>query len=360
MFCKEIGIKNPFLESFNKSQRIDLLCAFAAKIRRNHFGRTKKKVLQGCSVEDTLRSVRSYFRINNRIDPGIDENGLKSLKLTRILKSYTSSDPNVRNQLALPIDIFTCLLQNRLCVENIHMGLLATGALFFGMRSCEYLKVPKQEQKLTKPLCLRNFRFFRNNRIIDLSDNNIHSATYITITFESQKNGKKDETIIQHASRKILCPVRIWAEIIQLILTYDRTDLNTPIFYYEKNKKPMFMKSAVLISHLRATVDVLNPDTFGLSTSRIGTHSIRTSFAMLLVLAGTRESVIMLQGRWKSFSFLKYIRPQIQQFSKDLSSKMISGSHAHFNVKSSERNIEQLSSLKSSGFDFNTRFGNNI
>jgi len=157
MFCKEIGIKNQFLESFNKSQRIDLLCAFAAKIRRNNFGRTKKKILQGCSVEDTLGSVRSFFRINNRIDPGIDENGLKSLKLTRILKSYKRSDPNVRNKLALPMDVFICLIQNKLCVENTNMGLLATGALFFGMRSCEYLKVPKQEQKLTKPLCLRNF-----------------------------------------------------------------------------------------------------------------------------------------------------------------------------------------------------------
>ena len=40
-------------------------------------------------------------------------------------------------------------------------------------------------------------------------------------------------------------------------------------------------------------------------------------------MKGQHPSTIMLQGRWSSDSFMKYIRPQIQQFSTGLSSAMV-------------------------------------
>ena len=44
---------------------------------------------------------------------------------------------------------------------------------------------------------------------------------------------------------------------------------------------------------------------------------------MMLKLKGQHPSTIMLQGRWSSDSFMKYIRSQIQQFSTGLSSAMV-------------------------------------
>ena len=61
----------------------------------------------------------------------------------------------------------------------------------------------------------------------------------------------------------------------------------------------------------------------GFDALRVGTHSIRTSFAMMLYLQHIHPLTIMLMGRWSSDAFLLYIRPQVQQFSSRLSAKMI-------------------------------------
>ena len=61
----------------------------------------------------------------------------------------------------------------------------------------------------------------------------------------------------------------------------------------------------------------------GFDASRVGTHSIRTSFAMMLYLQHIHPLTIMLIGCWSSDTFLLYIRPQVQQFSSRLSAKMV-------------------------------------
>jgi hypothetical protein len=66
----------------------------------------------------------------------------------------------------------------------------------------------------------------------------------------------------------------------------------------------------------------------GFQANEIGTHSIRSGGAMAMKLSGAEDSTIRLIGRWKSDSFLKYIRKQIQQFSSNISSRMLD--HEHF------------------------------
>ena len=40
-------------------------------------------------------------------------------------------------------------------------------------------------------------------------------------------------------------------------------------------------------------------------------------------LSGAKDSTIRLIGRWKSDSFLKYIRKQVQEFSSNISKRML-------------------------------------
>ena len=67
------------------------------------------------------------------------------------------------------------------------MGLLAIGALFFGIQSCEYLGVQRAEEKQTKLLGIRNIQFFKDNVIMDKKLENIKNADYLAITMESKK-----------------------------------------------------------------------------------------------------------------------------------------------------------------------------
>ena len=102
-----------------------------------------------------------------------------------------------------------------------------------------------------------------------------------------------------------------------------------------------YIQASDMIKHLRSTCQSLGRNGIGINPIKVGTHSIRTSFAMQLHLAGVRDFTIMMMGRWRSLAFLRYIRPQIQEFSTDLSKLMSSGASSHFNVNHMRRNLIQ-------------------
>ena len=55
----------------------------------------------------------------------------------------------------------------------------------------------------------------------------------------------------------------------------------------------------------------------------IGTHSIRSGAAMAMYLGGVPVFAIQLIGRWSSDAFMKYIRKQIEEFTFDVSARML-------------------------------------
>jgi hypothetical protein len=205
---------------------------------------------------------------------------------------------------------------------------LDTGAIFFAMRSCEYNKVPKQEQRRTKLLCIRNFRFFKSNKEISISSKLIREADCVSITFESQKNDEKNETVTQQRSNDdILCPVKSWASTIQRIRSYPSSTRNTPINIIQINNKTYNISSKDNINFIRKTVKTMDKSILGFSADEVGTHSLRSGGAMAMKLSGAEDSTIRLIGRWKSDSFLKYIRRQVLQFSSNISCRMLENEH---------------------------------
>ena len=95
------------------------------------------------------------------------------------------------------------------------------------------------------------------------------------------------------------------------------------IYLWMRIKKYCHVTAQDVADQLKSIVNVLGKNYLGFGPDRVGTHSIRASFAMMLKLKGHHPSTIMLQGRWSSDAFMKYIRPQIQQFSTGLSSVMV-------------------------------------
>ena len=101
---------------------------------------------------------------------------------------------------------------------------LICGALFFGMRSCEYTTTPNMLIKKTKLLELQDITFLdkQHNLISHNHQNILTKAFCVVISFKSQKNGVIEE-INYLRSNKRLCPVVIWARICQRIASYDNT-----------------------------------------------------------------------------------------------------------------------------------------
>jgi hypothetical protein len=200
---------------------------------------------------------------------------------------------------------------------------LFIGAFFFAMRSCEYLNVSGKRK--TKILTIKNIRFFKGRSEVHHSDPALHLATTVSITFEYQKKDTRNDTITQHRSGdKLLCPVRIWAKIVCRILSYPGANQSTQVNAYLSDKKNILhIRGSDLLKRLRQATAAIGKHKLGFTPDQIGLHSARSGAAMAMYLAGVPVFTIMLLGRWSSDAFLRYIRKQVQEFSKGVSNQMI-------------------------------------
>jgi hypothetical protein len=154
---------------------------------------------------------------------------------------------------------------------------LFIGAFFFAMRSCEYLAV--QGRRKTKLLAVKNIRFFLGRRCLDHSDQNLHLASSVSITFEEQKRGTKNDTIThQRTTDELLCPVRIWSKIIKRIISYPESNQDTTVNVFKLNNGTLYKFTGKdLLVHLRRAVDSLGPNVLGYTSDQIGLHSARVA-----------------------------------------------------------------------------------
>ena len=74
---------------------------------------------------------------------------------------------------------------------------------------------------------------------------------------------------------------------------------------------------------LRDAVVAIGEEVLGFKKEQVGTHSIRSGASMVIYLGECPVYTIMLIGRWSSDAFLGYIRKQVEQFSHNVSKRMI-------------------------------------
>jgi hypothetical protein len=142
---------------------------------------------------------------------------------------FKNKDPPENHQAAIPISGVSEI--NKRCSSELERATaqLATLAIFFAMRSCEYLKVHQSEQQRTEIVRLRNIRFFRGSEQLDHDHPELEFAECVSVTFERQKKDEKMDTITQMAwGDEILCPVRAAAAIVKRIRKYQGTTANSP------------------------------------------------------------------------------------------------------------------------------------
>jgi hypothetical protein len=134
----------------------------------------------------------------------------------------------------------------------------------------------------------------------------------------------KQETVIHGRTDDVtLCPVLQWARLVSRIWMYEGATENTPICTFWRHGRMERITSQQNIAALRAACTSIGSTTLGFELTEIGTHSLRSGAAMEMYLAGVPVYTIMLIGRWSSDAFLRYIRRQVEQFSKGVSKQMI-------------------------------------
>jgi hypothetical protein len=256
-------------------------------------------------------------------DPRIDQDGKPSFLLQRQIRGYKKLDPPEKQQVTLTGSVIKESISLALTSLEKAMSELFTGAFFFAMRSCEYLKVAGKRR--TKIVTLKNVRFFKGRKELNHSKDKLDKADSVSITFELQKRDAKFDTVTHHRSKdKTICPVIIWAKIIKRIRSYPKSSDNTTVnTFRDKNTIIHQITGAQLLKQLRRAAQAIGHEVLGFYPDQVGLHSARSGAAMAMYLSGVPVYTIMLLGRWSSDAFLRYIRKQVKEFSKEFSEKMI-------------------------------------
>jgi hypothetical protein len=254
----------------------------------------------------------------------LDKNGKTSRLLQQQFAGYKRTDPPEKQQKAAPGIVVRTVAKNRGTNRAEAVAQLVVIAFYFAMRSCEYLKVPKANDKRTKPVRVGGIRFYLNGEFIPHSHPHLHNADFVSITFEDQKNGERMETVTQfRTGHNIMCPVVQSAALLKRLGKSKNTTDSTQINNFETEARRIAQVTDVdMRKSLRAAVFDIGEKKLGIKQEEIGTHSLRSGAAMAMHLAEVPVYTIMIMGRWSSDAFLRYIRKQVAQFSQNIAKRM--------------------------------------
>jgi hypothetical protein len=292
-------------------------------------------------VAGTLREATSHlataFRHNLEPSPFHVAGSSQLLPATRSLfKAFANADPAPKRQRA----ITPKLLRGMYTLAGLEFEVtrdtpaaiatdLAILGLFFAMRSCENTTTPKPGR--TKIVDMIGVIFLDSDkREIPQNHPGISLAAHVTLLFADQKNRDKNARRTQkRTDDPVLCPVRRAASLIERIRRLvpgfsGSTTINTYMHKAREGLVQLQLASGFLRSQLRHACSTLGGKrVFGFDKQDIGTKSIRSGAAMGLFLANHSTERIMLMGRWLSQAFLVYIRPQVIEWTNNMSCDMI-------------------------------------
>jgi len=203
---------------------------------------------------------------------------------------------------------------------------LAIAAYFFAMRSCEFTATPSPGR--TKIIRLSGV-VFRDaaHRVIPHSNHTaLKTADRVTITFEDHKNGlRMDKRTHHRTTDSVLCPVRRFASLVsRMYRLVPSAGPDCSINTVRHTERTSAITSKQLLQLIRSTCTIMGGlETFGFTAADIGTRSLRSGAAMSLFLTNHSVHKIMILGRWSSDAFLHYIRPQVLEWTDNMSGDMI-------------------------------------
>ena len=220
---------------------------------------------------------------------------------------------------------------------------LLIGAIFFAMRSCEYLKTGPEGSKRTKIIRARNIKFKKNGKVLLPKIDDISKADYVMITFEYQKNNMRNKSVHMYCTDdELLNPVTAWAKIVErLATTIPDFSEETKVCEYWNGNKITLIDANLVRSKLRSVVELIGEVELGFGKDDVGLHSIRSGGAMAMFLSGVNEIIIQRVGRWLSDAFLEYIREQVDSFTVGVSQKMLQYEKFHHLNASESKLIEK-------------------
>ena len=153
------------------------------------------------------------------------------------------------------------------------------------------------------------------------------AATYVSLTFTTQKNGVKGEKMAHAANGQARsCPVRATLRRVAHLRQHHAAPTTPLHVYYDETGTKRAVSSAMITSLLRSAALTI-PGHAGVDPTNIAARSLRSSGAMALLLGGIDPDRIRILGRWRSDAMFRYLYSHALPLIEDNSRIMFRGGH---------------------------------
>ena len=241
--------------------------------------------------------------------------------------------PQIAVPVIVPQQIAAVGLGSAATEKEKTVGDFALIQFFYLLRVGEYTKKKRKGSTRTIQFRRSDMAFKKGNSIIsrDASDAELMEATGATLRLSNQKNGMRGSLIHRSAMSGIYCPVKALVRRFIHLRNNEAKQEETISTYWDHLGKCNITDEDMRVA-LRRAVIKLGLAKNGITSKRVGTHSLRAGGAMALKFAGADRDDIKKMGRWSSDTFLIYIHDQIAEYSEGWTEKMATP-RSYFNLE---------------------------
>ena len=325
-FCTDLGVSPHLCDT--PRDKIPILQLFAHRYRTGALAPAGQPV-RSRTVEDAIRGVGQAFTGVGALDPRLNAFGALDARLSALFRAWKKADPPPSRVNSLPLQIVHGAFQlARLSPEPVAAAAAdcLVVAFYFLLRPGEYAGTPKgAADDLFR---LQDLGLWIGSRRLDVLTcplPDLLAATFATLTFTSQKNGVRGETIGHGRSgHPTLCPVlrlasrahhlRLLGATATTPLNAARASPTAPWQYVQPGSITALLRSAVALS-----------PGLGFAATDVSARSTRSGGAMALLCAGIDGDRIRLIGRWRSDEMYRYLHVQAQPVMNGIAAAMLRG-----------------------------------
>jgi hypothetical protein len=255
--------------------------------------------------------------------------------LQQTLDGWRNEDGPVKKKMPVEADVAEWLIKSAYQPGgkelNKAVADLILIAFYFLLRVGEYtVKGKRGNTKCTVQFRMKDVTFFKKDaqgRLKQLPrnapDRMILSADAATLKLDNQKNGWKGVCISHHSNGAgLFDPVEgLGRRYVHIRAhTSDEECFLSAVF---EDDVETDVRNNDISAALKVAATMLDyPGTRGIPVESIDTHSLRIGGANALSLAGYSKQQIQKMGRWRSETFMEYIRESLSDFSEGMSASM--------------------------------------
>ena len=270
-------------------------------------------------------------------DPRLNPHGHVDFRLTALFSAWKRHDEPPTRVKPLPLSV-VATVAHMATQEGTPMALASADCLVIGfyflLRPGEYTGSPGPADGLFR---LQDVQFWIGSRRLDSLRSppaDLLAATFASLTFTTQKNGVRNETIGHSRSgHPLLCPVsRLASRVLALRAQggHAAKPLNA-VGTIPQTVPPTFLyvTPTALTTRIRIAL-VFHPDLGHGISADYSARSTRSGGAMAMLCAGIDSDRIRLIGRWQSDQMYRYLHVQAQPVMNGIANSMLLGGHFRF------------------------------